>query len=424
MEQRKIAGEAAGIMDESRLLHLEADVVSESDPQREIVMCAGCVRRERKRAERKKKNSTSSDHNFERERRRILLFNCGPLVHFGTGDAILPTRITCYCRHHNESIGFRIRFRLRNSKGDIIASGKSYPIMITDDHKTARQPLKRSYTDDEEYHLLQTDFRQGPRYDVTPSSFNSGIPMENLATTQQQHSFHSTQHFTFMTHNHQDQFQHLSQHKEDNPYLVHSSSGVILSSSAESAGFLPEHSFYQPSYRPPAVCPSMNQHYPSVPSTPFVSPRIERLVPSRGSMGGGAEVTILGSGFYEGITCLFGDRVATTMYWSPCTLICTVPPTYQPGPVVVSLKGHSRIGTENEPATVFDYVDNSDQNLYELALQLVGMKMTGNVQDAKQVALRIVRDSQQRRKWTSTCTSSSSTYDHTMFYANSNSRTQ
>lgn len=36
----------------------------------------------------------------------ILLFNCPEIVDFSAGDTILPTRITCYCRHHNEKIGF------------------------------------------------------------------------------------------------------------------------------------------------------------------------------------------------------------------------------------------------------------------------------------------------------------------------------
>lgn len=70
---------------------------------------------QRKRAERKKDSKPSihemnagvMDAAFERDRQRILLFNCEPLVNFSTGDAILPTRITCYCRHHNERIGFR-----------------------------------------------------------------------------------------------------------------------------------------------------------------------------------------------------------------------------------------------------------------------------------------------------------------------------
>lgn len=47
------------------------------------------------------------DEAFERDRQRILLFNCEPLVNFSAGEAIIPTRITCYCRHHYELIGFR-----------------------------------------------------------------------------------------------------------------------------------------------------------------------------------------------------------------------------------------------------------------------------------------------------------------------------
>jgi hypothetical protein len=30
---------------------------------------------------------------------KILIFNTRRLVDFSTGDAILPTRITCYCRY-------------------------------------------------------------------------------------------------------------------------------------------------------------------------------------------------------------------------------------------------------------------------------------------------------------------------------------
>ncbi|CAG8582997.1 2204_t:CDS:2 [Ambispora leptoticha] len=30
----------------------------------------------------------------------------GEIVDFSSGDTILPTRITCYCRHHNEKVGF------------------------------------------------------------------------------------------------------------------------------------------------------------------------------------------------------------------------------------------------------------------------------------------------------------------------------
>ncbi|OAD05924.1 hypothetical protein MUCCIDRAFT_79009 [Mucor lusitanicus CBS 277.49] len=147
-QQKLLDGSAAAMVsDESKVLDLEARVVCESDENKKIKMCQGCVRRERKRAERKKDSKPSihemnagvMDAAFERDRQRILLFNCEPLVNFSTGDAILPTRITCYCRHHNERIGFRVRFALRNDKGMIVATGETPPIMITDDHKSSKQ---------------------------------------------------------------------------------------------------------------------------------------------------------------------------------------------------------------------------------------------------------------------------------------------
>lgn len=37
----------------------------------------------------------------------ILQFNCAELVNFSGGAVVLPLRITCYCRHHKEKIGFK-----------------------------------------------------------------------------------------------------------------------------------------------------------------------------------------------------------------------------------------------------------------------------------------------------------------------------
>lgn len=138
---------AAMVSDESRVLDLEARVVCESDENKIIKMCQGCVRRERKRAERKKNskptnyklNSNVVDEKFESDRERVLIFNCESLVNFSKGEAILPTRITCYCRHHNERIGFRVRFTVKNSQGTVIATGDTPPVMITDDHKSSKQ---------------------------------------------------------------------------------------------------------------------------------------------------------------------------------------------------------------------------------------------------------------------------------------------
>jgi uncharacterized protein len=37
----------------------------------------------------------------------ILQFNCTEIINFSGGAVILPMRITCYCRHHKEKIGFK-----------------------------------------------------------------------------------------------------------------------------------------------------------------------------------------------------------------------------------------------------------------------------------------------------------------------------
>ncbi|KAI8874649.1 E set domain-containing protein [Backusella circina FSU 941] len=116
-------------------------------------------------------------------------------------------------------------------------------------------------------------------------------------------------------------------------------------------------------------------------------PQIDRLVPSQGPIYGGTEVSILGSGFYQGLCCLFGEQLATTLYWSENTMVCLLPPASTPGPVVVSFKEHL---LEQKEICIFTYYDASDQALLELALQLVGMKSTGKLQDAKQVAMGII----------------------------------
>lgn len=124
-------------------------------------------------------------------------------------------------------------------------------------------------------------------------------------------------------------------------------------------------------------------------------PLLERLVPAQGPTYGGVEVTVLGSGFSRDLTCLFGEHAASTVYWNPNTLVCVLPPAVTPGPVVVSFKEHP-IVLEGQDVALFTYYDASDQALLELALQVVGLKMTGKLHDAKHIAMLIVRGDQQR----------------------------
>lgn len=111
------------------------------------------------------------------------------------------------------------------------------------------------------------------------------------------------------------------------------------------------------------------------------APRISRLIPAEGPMQGGIEITILGEGFYPGVTCVFGDTPAVpTHLWSSTTLVCTLPPSSSPGPCVVSFRGVPITVHAGSGVQVFTYIDNSDQKLMELALQVVGLQMTGTLQ--------------------------------------------
>ncbi|CAO3701834.1 unnamed protein product [Rhizopus stolonifer] len=140
------------VCDESSILDLEAKVISESDHTKTIQLCQGCVRRERKRAERKKNATLTSihiqpgskmvDEAYAYDKQRILLFSSDPLVDFSSSEVMLPTRITCYCRHHDERIGFRVWFAIKH-QGNVIATGQTPPIMITDDHKMPRSETRK-----------------------------------------------------------------------------------------------------------------------------------------------------------------------------------------------------------------------------------------------------------------------------------------
>ena len=82
-------------------------------------------------------------------------------------------------------------------------------------------------------------------------------------------------------------------------------------------------------------------------------------------MHGGIEVTILGANFVPGLTCVFGDSPATnTQLWSENTIVCVLPPSSCPGPVVVSFKAER--GAQGSPPgglQLFTYLDTSDRAL-------------------------------------------------------------
>lgn len=91
-------------------------MVGGSSPFEQIFICPGCRQREHKRAQRKKDArirpsleevaALEGEEGEEEERKKVVVFNCPEYVEFGQGEVVLPTRITCYCRHHKERKGF------------------------------------------------------------------------------------------------------------------------------------------------------------------------------------------------------------------------------------------------------------------------------------------------------------------------------
>lgn len=156
-------------------------------------------------------------------------------------------------------------------------------------------------------------------------------------------------------------------------------------------------------------------------------PRVQKLVPSRGSIEGGAEITLLGSGFYPGMVPTFdGVPALDVQYYGPETMVCRLPPRGFPGTVVVKAPGaktgpgrgivtsvkddpsstdlvktmaelfggpssHTGFVGDDDVGVLFEYEESKgDHDLIALALQVLGMKMSGRVEPPHQVAMRIM----------------------------------
>ena len=128
----------------------------------EIFCCANCSNRERKTEERKatKKRqkgvgiavaassspagSAEGMRFTQRRARSIILFCCDSEVPIVKNEFTIPLRLTCYCSHFDERIGFRILFTFTDkASGEVVGSALSEPICIKDEHKNNERRLKR-----------------------------------------------------------------------------------------------------------------------------------------------------------------------------------------------------------------------------------------------------------------------------------------
>ncbi|KAI7867388.1 hypothetical protein BDF14DRAFT_1803290 [Spinellus fusiger] len=385
LQKSRIEGALPTLLsEESNILTLEAKVICASQEDKEVRMCEGCMKRERKRAERSKDGKMEMEGVYEpqeeneatkTERDRILLFNCGPMISFSSGDVILPTRITCYCRHHNEKVGFRVRFTMRNHHGQPIAIGDSPPILITDDHKSAKQRGRKRSKDEMSdtfapSRCTSVSMEDNVAYTTHPLDISQSTGTSNSTSTS---TSTSTTTYSQATLTPMDEFSHWL-----HP-LATSDSYPIESLSLNTP--------LNDTWSPHKIRKTHGYEHTLAIETPV--PHLERIVPNQGPTYGGIEITLLGSGFSRHLTCLFGEQVATTVYCNSNTIVCILPPIVTPGPVTVTFQDHSPV--LERQVTLFTYYDANDQALLELALQVVGLKMTGKLQNAKQVAMHIVQ---------------------------------
>ncbi|KAJ3372427.1 SPT3 Dosage dependent suppressor of Ty-induced promoter mutations-like protein [Allomyces arbusculus] len=168
-------------VDPEAVVVLHGTVVRGSDPTAVVTACAGCVKRETKRMQRKKTtpaaapptgptappspppsvggsprglaatpsvppltdDSPTPSADLMMSERKILLVNAPPDLDVSTGDVALPIRIPCYCRHHKEKVGFIVKFEIRDTNGARLACAQTPPINITDDHKSVNKAKRQ-----------------------------------------------------------------------------------------------------------------------------------------------------------------------------------------------------------------------------------------------------------------------------------------
>lgn len=332
-------------------------------------------------------------------------------------------RITCYCRHHREKVGFNVHLTMIDHAGRIVGSGTSRPIMITDDHKTAtsnshrhsemisgltsmepdwgqvgsmlndapstldaRPPIRRkkdlsasaSKKRPKPYDSAAKPNRASREGSVSslpsPSTSYSPLPMTRSPTPSSvlQHLLLTELANAPLPLPHPLQ-RSLTSSPDTHATPLDSSPDVHMPEATQDVPHAPS-----PICLPPHVSSIMPAHPHPVPymffdptqasqSLAIQLPTIHRLIPNLGPTHGGIEVTVLGANFHPTLqlNCIFGDVVASsTQRWSDNTLVCVLPPRQTAGVVAVWFDGFPKLDDQiNTPPSLFTYQDESDRAL-------------------------------------------------------------
>ncbi|PRT53138.1 Protein SPT23 [Wickerhamiella sorbophila] len=347
-----------------QILDLEVDVVVPEKPLEPVLMCPKCISREKKRAFRKKTLDENEEHHWNENRaRRIVIFNCRELlvlplpkrVKLPSGEIVegreieLPLRLACYCRHHIAKDGYKLVFTIRDYKGNIVARTVSDTIFITDNHKEPRVSGSSGV------------------------SRQSSVPVPNVPESPGGGMYSMDSGSEYSTSNsttHSSSASAVSRTRRSSAYHPYSRSSRMTShrsNSMSSGGGSPS---VPPSPGPTGTAPLVQNN------NAIMVASIQRAIPNQGSVRGGLEITLLGQGFHPGLVAMFGELPAvSTQCWSDSTIIAHLPPSSVAGPVPVSFQGQQ----PTPQSAVFTYVNDTGSKLVELALQVVGFKVNGNV---------------------------------------------
>lgn len=405
------------------LLYLDTYVLT-SNFEKSCNICPRCIKREQKRASRRKvgnsgnESENNGNENYspmsgsaknnanswadEKMMKKAIIFNCKEIVSFPSPNGLnsdlsksleLSARIICYCRHHNESEGFKLLFVITNSEGKVVAKQISSTIMIMDRKKnTASVPSNN--VNNNLGQVLKKDNTTRKTLDASASSItNENEIMSQLQPLSPNSIDESMSENQVNTDTDGRGFKRKKLSVDDS---LNSSTNPMFNGSVN--GFSPlSNSDTNTSAATNILSKPLNNHLGISPLASQIqgqhqqSPTIQRIIPAQGPLRGGIEVTLLGFNFQPGLQVKFGANLAlSTHCWSDSTIVTYLPPASQPGQVLVSLENHEAILTNVQQQQIFTYTDDTDKQLIELALQIVGLKMNGKLEEAKNIARRIV----------------------------------
>lgn len=422
--------EALPLLLRRNMLFMDTYVLT-SDLKRSCNVCPRCIKREQKRALRSK-NGTSETSNAnsptsaapsllknnpnswadESMIKKAIIFNCKEIVSFPAPSGLandrsktldFSARIICYCRHHKEQDGFKLLFVVKDFEGNVVAKHLSSPIMIMDRKKNSTTNIKDSSSGLGEQ--LGSSSRMGISsegndldsnvHPLSPNSIDDSTS-EALANTDTNTDSNIARGYKRKKLSFDDSFNASSNpmfnggfsplSNSDTNTSIHNMNGknsVMGSVNSLGSAFPPQ------TYPQPIQRQRLQQQLSLLLSTSQL-PAIQKIIPSQGPIRGGIEVTLLGFNFRPGLIVKFGSKNAlATHCWSESTIVTYLPPASQPGQVLVSFENLEESFTSSQQL-IFTYTDDTDRQLIELALQIVGLKMNGKLEDAKNIAKRIV----------------------------------